>query len=291
MVNKENYEEYMVLYADGELNPQEEAALLEYVKLHPNLQAELDLYASTKLIPDETIVFADKEALLKPEGGGRTIFFGGWQTYAAAASVALLVTLFFYNRRGEDITTVNDNTNNIAQHNPPVTHHPETNDKPDPKPQNTTLPTTTPETAIASNTTTKQHQPINRTNTTKNTTSIDNGIEKQNRHTQEVVKLETATQRYLTSDPRPQVADVGTATAPVNTTPSATTSAAVATNNNGNKTINSYLPVLRDNMGLINGIENTVAQKVDKAKQVATNLKDSEVVLKFGKREILLVRL
>lgn len=288
MVNKENYEEYMVLYADGELNPQEEAALLEYVKLHPNLQAELDLYASTKLMPDETIVYADKEALLKPEGGGRTIFFGGWQTYAAAASVALLVALFFYNRRGEDIT-VNDNTNNIAQHDPPVTHHPETNKQPDPKPQNTTLPTTTPKTAIASNNTTKQHQPINRAN--KNIEPIDNSIEKQNRHTQEVVKLETATQRYLTSDLRPQVADVGTATAPVNTTPSATTSAAVATNNNGNKAINNYLPVLRDNMGLINGIESTVAQKVDKAKQVATNLKDSEVVLKFGKKEILLVRL
>lgn len=293
MVNKENYEEYMVLYADGELNQQEETALLAYVKEHPQLQEDLDLYAATKMIPDETIVFADKKSLMKPKGGGRTIFFGGWQTYAAAASVAILLAVFFFNRKGDDI---HNPTQDIAQHNLPKTHHPENNNANNTNDtQNTTLPTTTTQkNAIASNKTTKQHQPTTTTqkSDTKTTTPIENKTQATDRYQPTVVAIETSTQRYLPSDNKPQLADLVVTNAPVQ--PLSPEPKTITNSNNNNNTqpkALDYIPILNDNKALINGIEESVAKKIDKVKKVSDDLKNSDVVLKLGKKQILLVKL
>lgn len=291
MVNKENYEEYMVLYADGELDQHEEAALLAYVEENPHLQEELDLYAATKMIPDETIVFADKESLMKPQGGRRTIFFGGWQTYAAAASVAILLAVFFFNKKSDDI---NNNAQNLAQHDKPMTQHPEDKDTNKVNnTQNTTLPTTTtPKDAIASNKTNKQHQPKNKTtnNYTKTTTSTEQTTPSHNRHQPAVVRLETNTQRFLTSDTEPQATELLAVAAPVKPiSPEPVTTA--KTNNNTQPKALDYVPILNDNKALINGIEESVAKKIDKVKKVSDDLKNSDVVLKLGKKQILLVKL
>lgn len=107
MVNMENYEEYMLLYADRELTPEQEQALLDFVAAHPELKPELEAYAATRLQPDETLVFAEKETLIKTEPGGRTVWLGGWKTYAAAAGVILFIVLFSINRPGkEDVPPV-----------------------------------------------------------------------------------------------------------------------------------------------------------------------------------------
>lgn len=98
MVNMENYEEYMLLYADRELNPEQEQALLAFVQEHPELKAELDAYAATRLQPDESLVFTGKDTLIKTEPGGRTMWLSGWRAYAAAASVILFIVLFSINR-------------------------------------------------------------------------------------------------------------------------------------------------------------------------------------------------
>lgn len=104
MVNLENYEEYMLLYADRELNPEQEQALLDFVQQHPGLKAELHAYAATRMQPDEAVVFAGKEALLKTEPGGRTMWLGSWKTYAAAAGVILFIVLFNVNRNNSEVT-------------------------------------------------------------------------------------------------------------------------------------------------------------------------------------------
>ena len=117
MVNKGNYEEYMLLYADGELNEQESQALLHFVAQHPELKAELDAYMSTILTPNNTMLYPDKTSLMKPAQGGRTIFFGGWRTYATAASVALLIAMFLLTKKDN----LNSNATTIAKHNQPIT--------------------------------------------------------------------------------------------------------------------------------------------------------------------------
>jgi len=52
MVNLENYEEYMMMYADGELNEAETKALMDFVDANPELAKELEAYSATKLVPD-----------------------------------------------------------------------------------------------------------------------------------------------------------------------------------------------------------------------------------------------
>lgn len=105
MVNMENYEEYMLLYADGELTPDEEQALLAFVAQHPHLQKELDAYAATILQPDTHMVFADKDSLLKKEEPKRIALLGNWKVYAAAASIILFAVIF----------AITNNSNNIQQ--------------------------------------------------------------------------------------------------------------------------------------------------------------------------------
>lgn len=68
-INLDNYEEYFVLYLDGELSPAQMQAVDEWLVTHPDLKAELDLLLNTKL-PEEHFSF-DKESLLShhmPQG-------------------------------------------------------------------------------------------------------------------------------------------------------------------------------------------------------------------------------
>lgn len=62
-INRHNYEECLLLYVDGELTPEEKAAVDTFLLLHPDLQAELDGLMQTKLEPEET-TFGDATLLL-----------------------------------------------------------------------------------------------------------------------------------------------------------------------------------------------------------------------------------
>lgn len=63
-INRDNYEEYFILYTDNELSPAERMAVEQFVQENPDMQAELQLFLHTKL-PEEEVVFADKASLLK----------------------------------------------------------------------------------------------------------------------------------------------------------------------------------------------------------------------------------
>ncbi|OSZ82326.1 hypothetical protein CAP35_03400 [Chitinophagaceae bacterium IBVUCB1] len=109
MVNKDNYEEYMMMYADGELNEAETTALLQYVDAHPALRKELEAYAAAKLVPDTTIVYADKEQLLKTAPAkGRTVGMQRWWMYAAAAAVLLFAVTLIRQSNTTDSPVVAD---------------------------------------------------------------------------------------------------------------------------------------------------------------------------------------
>lgn len=94
MVTWENYEEYMVLHADGELQGTEEQALMAFVAQHPELKDELDLSVAVKLVPDTTVVYAKKESLMKPvPATKKVIAMPMWQRYAVAAGIAAVICL------------------------------------------------------------------------------------------------------------------------------------------------------------------------------------------------------
>ena len=59
-----NYEEYLCSYVDGELSPEEIAALELFLDQHPHLRTELNQLMATRLQPED-LVFAGKAALYK----------------------------------------------------------------------------------------------------------------------------------------------------------------------------------------------------------------------------------
>lgn len=65
-INKNNYEEYFLLYTDNELSEQEKNAVDNFVKLNPELEPEFNMIQLTVNIPDENVRF-DKSFLLKNE--------------------------------------------------------------------------------------------------------------------------------------------------------------------------------------------------------------------------------
>jgi len=104
MVTFENYEEYMMLYADGELPEAAIEKLLDFVAQHPELKGELNAYMSTRLQPEMEMVFADKESLLQPVPEKKIIALG-WIRYGLAAGLALLIGIGVYRLGNSDKTT------------------------------------------------------------------------------------------------------------------------------------------------------------------------------------------
>lgn len=86
-----NFEEYLVLYIDNELNEKEEKEVKFFVSQHPSVQAELALLQKTKPEP-ETLIFAEKQILYRSEKPVRRIIALPWLRIAAAASVIVMLT-------------------------------------------------------------------------------------------------------------------------------------------------------------------------------------------------------
>jgi hypothetical protein len=68
MINRNNYEEYMLLYIDGELSSDERQAMDAFLQVNPDLKEELELLQQTILRPEQ-IAFTDKNTLYKKEEG------------------------------------------------------------------------------------------------------------------------------------------------------------------------------------------------------------------------------
>ncbi|MCF8449684.1 MAG: hypothetical protein K9G49_07400 [Taibaiella sp.] len=96
MITWKNYEEYMMMHADGELQPAEEQELMSFLYDHPELQHELTAFSMAKLIPDTELVYNNKAALLKPIHEKKVIAFPTWRRYAVAAGVAAIVCFSFF---------------------------------------------------------------------------------------------------------------------------------------------------------------------------------------------------
>lgn len=65
MINLQNYEEYFLLYADGELTSDEMLEVAAFIEKYPHLHSELDLLLETVFQPEE--VSFDKSLLLKDD--------------------------------------------------------------------------------------------------------------------------------------------------------------------------------------------------------------------------------
>lgn len=87
MVTIENYEEYLMLAADGELDAAGKEALDAFLERHPELASEATAWQALRMQPDEQIVFAEKETLLRREPKRIAL---NWKVYALGAAASLL---------------------------------------------------------------------------------------------------------------------------------------------------------------------------------------------------------
>ena len=64
-INRHNYEEFFILYADNELNSDERRLVDEFVLANTDLKDELDIYRNSILTADTSLNFENKDSLLR----------------------------------------------------------------------------------------------------------------------------------------------------------------------------------------------------------------------------------
>jgi hypothetical protein len=81
MINRDNYEEYFLLYTDNELSDAERIAVEEFIKENPDLRGELIMMQQLKLKPEQNIFFGDKDILFRESGESATINNNNYEEY------------------------------------------------------------------------------------------------------------------------------------------------------------------------------------------------------------------
>ena len=84
-INETNYEEYFVLYGDGELNDEQRDGVEQFVYRNPVHQVEFELIQKARLQPDTQVVFPDKTSLYRTEDDDEKVFVIRWWRISAAA--------------------------------------------------------------------------------------------------------------------------------------------------------------------------------------------------------------
>lgn len=67
-INRHNYEEYFILYADNEMSREDRGIVELFVRENPDLEEELAMLQQSRLIADTSVVFSGKEILMKSAG-------------------------------------------------------------------------------------------------------------------------------------------------------------------------------------------------------------------------------
>ncbi|MDX2045831.1 MAG: hypothetical protein SFU87_03545 [Chitinophagaceae bacterium] len=104
LVNTNNYEEYFLLYVDGELNEQRRKATEEFAAQNPKREKELGLLKMSKLEADPTVVYPDKSGLYRTEKQpAKTVSVNiKWWRVAAAAVLFITAGLIWINTSPPD---------------------------------------------------------------------------------------------------------------------------------------------------------------------------------------------
>lgn len=278
MVNMENYEEYMLLYADRELTPEQEKALLDFVARHPELKAEMEAYAATRLQPDEAMVFTGKDALIKTEPGGKTIWLGGWKAYAAAACAILFIVLFGINRHSKEeiqpVVVKNETITEPVTTPPPVIDEQhQTTEELHSKPPVNTVAVKTTKPGV-------KKQPVPQRQEVKHETApIAPVAEHENIAVESAVK---DTAEYIAEATTPQKKAITETRETTTVTPQPV-----------DKKNNFIATVLGEKPAGLQKLEEEVNEKLNSVKTIREQIKntDAEVSFRIGKKELFTVRL
>lgn len=272
MVTLENYEEYIVLLVDGELDTAGQAELEAFMQLHPELREELSLYENVRLTPDTTQVFENKESLLRKEPGGRTINFTGWFRYGAAAGLALLIALGVMKWTGDDTD------NNIA-----VKDTVEHTNTPIAKSVDTAVSAPEQEEEVIVQEEKKKKE--NKVMPVVPTQKIEVANVKEDRKRVQVdvpEKLEVAVNKL----PANRNTSVQYEAIPIPILPKTQEPAPIQPE----REALAWLPISEDRKEGLNMLGEAITAQVDRVKEVRDNIKNTDLAVKLGKKEIFTIR-
>jgi outer membrane biosynthesis protein TonB len=131
-INLNNYEQWLIMYVDDELNTEERVAVEKFAVTHPHVSEELAIFLQTKLQPEE-IAFPNKEILYKRERTVRVISMQWWKVAVAAVlilSAGVTVYSVLINRSNNTTTTADVTKTNIEKKITPAQETTATPDKP-----------------------------------------------------------------------------------------------------------------------------------------------------------------
>ncbi|MBS1687695.1 MAG: hypothetical protein JSS96_03150 [Bacteroidetes bacterium] len=281
MVTLENYEEYIISYVDGALNAAELQELEAFIAHHPELRSEMSAYENTRLMPDTSMIYANKEALLK-QAPKRTISLGNWRSYGVAAGIIALIgtaiLLWQHTNNNHVATIVNVTINKNTAQAPvgPIAHeNPIKKDKAIQQP------------VIAAVNHRKQARPgiasapgINRLTVNDH----QNNTAQPSQEKPEVNKpVEIA---RITALPEPKTID--TISPAKVLTAVITPNETMVADKQDEKDPFAWLPIDDTKKQGLKDLKKTVDKTVKEVRSVTNNLKETALVFKFGKKEITL---
>lgn len=97
---EETFNKATIALIEGDISTSEKEEFDAYLLKHPEKQKEVQRFQQTKLQPDETVVFANKNKLYR-RTIGKTIFL--WSSRVAAVLVLALAIYFYIDQSGENI--------------------------------------------------------------------------------------------------------------------------------------------------------------------------------------------
>ncbi|RYY13589.1 MAG: hypothetical protein EOO04_31640 [Chitinophagaceae bacterium] len=122
VINELNCEAFFVLYADNELNNNENALVEEFIYRHPQYQENFELIQQVKFQPEKHIVYPDKSTLYRSENDHKVVpmftRMRSWKMVAAAAVLLMIGGTVWY-ALSTNGGTANDE-NSLATNNPAV---------------------------------------------------------------------------------------------------------------------------------------------------------------------------
>jgi hypothetical protein len=270
MVTMDNYEEYMVLMADGELDAKGQQALEAFLQLHPELREEMSLYETVHLVPDTTIVYGNKESLLKKEP--KVIAMNQWFRYGAAAGLVALIALGLMKWQGSDTGNEVVKVDTVEHVSTPIA---KTIDTAIPTPQQQEI-------IVKQEETPKKKERIAPVPPQK----VDVA------HVPKEKKMRV--QEQLPE--RMNIAAIGQLPAERNIKPQHNTVAVPAlpaVNEPAPETKRdalAWLPIDEDRKEGLNNIGEVITARLDKVKEVRDNIKNTDLAVKLGNRELFPIR-
>jgi|GEM_PF-3965705 len=298
MINQNNYEEYMMLLADGELNATLTQELYAFVKGNPALEAELKAYMDTRISSNAQIVMPNKSALLKHTPAIRIGFWPKYKNYAVAAALALLFSIGLYRFNNSNSNKLLTQTNTTQT--PPMAtvqaplnsnipaNQPNASQTAQPLKPSPVMGYTIPivKTPIAPKKSPLPASLISGTNMVKNQTPQIAQVQNLQKTDSSLLEI------FHESNDNPphfgySIDSIEDAT-PLN--PTAQLAMLNPSTTKPNNILNN-LPILKKRSGTIKIMKDIFAGNLKKAKRFKQNLNQTDIVLKLGNKELLAINL